>query len=72
MRPRSVTGLAGRMTSDLPPDPRPQPTARRPSRIGWTVFLTLTAVLAFLALLPAISAVIVVALWGLGGSGSNK
>ena len=36
------------------------------------MFITVTVVLAFLALLPVISTLIVVALFGLGGSGSNK
>jgi hypothetical protein len=71
MRPRDVIGLTGLMTSDLRPDPRPQPT-RRTSKLLWVVFITATVVLAFLALLPLISTLIVVALFGLGGSGSNK
>lgn len=71
MRPRGVIGLTGPMTSDPRPDPRPQPT-RRTTSIVWVLFLTATVVLTFLALLPVISTLIVVALFGLGGSGSNK
>jgi hypothetical protein len=58
------------MTSDLRPDRHPRP-ARRTS-FWWVLFIIATCVLAFLALLPLIGTVIVVALWGLGGSGSNK
>jgi hypothetical protein len=58
------------MTSDLRPDRDPQPTRR--TRVWWVLFIIATCVLAFLALLPVIGTLIVVALWGLGGSGSNK
>lgn len=59
------------MPSELPPDPRPK-SSRRTSNLVMTVVITATVVLTFLALLPVISTIIVVILWGLGGSGSNK
>jgi hypothetical protein len=59
------------MPSELPHDPRPKST-RRTSNLVMTMVVIATCVLAFLALLPVIGTVIVVALWGLGGSGSNK
>jgi hypothetical protein len=71
MRTPDVIGLTGLMTNDARPDRSPRP-GRRPTTLMWPVFLTITAVLAFLALLPWISTLIVVALFGLGGSGSNK
>ena len=62
-----MTGLTGR--HDDPPPGRPP---RRTSHWLWALFLGGTLVLAFLALLPMITTGIVVALWGMGGSGSNK
>jgi len=59
------------MPSELPPDPRPKST-RRTSNLVMTMVVIATCVLAFLALMPVIGTLIVVALWGLGGSGSNK
>ena len=59
------------MPSELPPDPRPKST-RRTSILVMTMVVTAAVVLTFLALLPVIGTIIVVALWGLGGSGSNK
>jgi hypothetical protein len=59
------------MPSELRPDPRPKST-RRTSNLVMTMVVTAAVVLTFLALLPVIGTIIVVALWGLGGSGSNK
>ena len=59
------------MPTPLPRDPRPEP-GRRTSTALWALFVTITVVLGFLALLPAISTLVIVVLWGLGGSGSNK
>jgi len=60
------------MPTHLPPDPCPEPGRRRPSTLVWALFVSITVVLGFLALLPAISTLVIVVLWGLGGSGSNK
>jgi hypothetical protein len=59
------------MPTDFRPDPRPEPR-RRTSTLAWALFISITVVLGFLALLPAISTLVIVVLWGLGGSGSNK
>lgn len=64
MRPPGVTGLTGRMTTPQPP--------RRGSAIIWTFFIAGLLVFGFLAALPLIASLIAVALFGLGGSGSNK
>jgi len=45
---------------------------RRTSNWFWALFLGGIAVLVFLAVVPLITTAIVVALWGMGGSGSNK
>jgi len=71
MRSPAVIWITGCMTSELPPDPRPKP-ARRTSNVLWILFLVGTVVLALLALLPVVGTLIAVALFGLGGSGSNK
>ncbi|MBO0845592.1 MAG: hypothetical protein J2P22_09275 [Nocardioides sp.] len=58
-----------------PPRQRPSEThrsARRTSNLFWVLFIAGTVVLALLALLPVIATGIAIALWGLGGSGSNK
>jgi hypothetical protein len=52
-----------------PPPGRPP---RRTSNWLWALFLGGTLVLVFVALLPMITTWLVVALWGMGGSGSNK
>ena len=67
MRPRDVTGLTGGMTTDSSGRP-----PRRTSNWFWALFLSGTAVLVFIAVVPLITTAIVVALWGMGGSGSNK
>jgi hypothetical protein len=67
MRPPGVTGLTGGMTTD--PHGRPP---RRTSHWFWVLFFAGTVVLAFLAVLPIIATVFVAAVWGAGGSGSNK
>jgi hypothetical protein len=69
MHPPGVIGLTGRMTT--PHRPSDPPPRRRSSWI-WAPFIVAIAVLGFLAALPLITTVVVVALWGLGGSGSNK
>ena len=71
MRAPGVTRLTGGMPTDLPPDPRHDPP-RRPSTLVWALFISIIVILGFLALLPMITTVTAVALWGLGGSGSNK
>jgi hypothetical protein len=72
MRPPDVIGLTGTMPTPLPPDPRPEPEKRRTSTLVWALFVSISVVLGFLLLLPAISTLVIVVLWGLGGSGSNK
>jgi Na+-transporting NADH:ubiquinone oxidoreductase subunit NqrB len=67
MRPPDVIGLTGGMTTD--PSGRPP---RRTSNWFWALFIGGTVVLVFLAVLPLVTSAIVVALWGMGGSGSNK
>jgi hypothetical protein len=52
-----------------------QPPGRPPRRTShwfWALCLGGTVVLVLLALLPMITTAVVVALWGMGGSGSNK
>jgi hypothetical protein len=53
-----------------------RPSTDRPPRRGsaamWILFVAVIAILGFLVVLPWITTAIVVALWGLGGSGSNK
>jgi hypothetical protein len=72
MRTPGVTRLTGHMQTDLPPDPRPQPEKRRTSTLVWALLVSVTVVLGALALLPVIGTFLVIVLWGLGGSGSNK
>jgi hypothetical protein len=55
------------MTTEPPARP-----PRRTSRWLWVLFFGGTVVLVLLAVLPLITSAIVVALWGTGGSGSNK
>jgi hypothetical protein len=64
MRPRGVTGLTEGMTTDQPP--------RRGSSFVWVLFISGLVVLGFLLVLPWIATALAVALFGLGGSGSNK
>jgi hypothetical protein len=69
MRPRDVIGLTGRMTTPhRPSDPPP----RRRSGWMWALVIAVIGFLGLIAALPLITSVVVVALWGLGGSGSNK
>jgi|tagenome__1003787_1003787.scaffolds.fasta_scaffold8371791_1 hypothetical protein len=70
MCPPDVIGLTVRM----PTDDRDTSLgrSRRRSRLVVALLITGTVVLSFLALLPWISTVIFVALFGLGSSGSNK
>jgi hypothetical protein len=58
------------MTTDHRPSTNRPP--RRGSTVGWVLVITGIAVLAVLALLPLVTSLILVALYGLGGSGSNK
>jgi hypothetical protein len=44
----------------------------RTSNWFWALFFGGTIVLVALALLPFLATIVVVALWGMGGSGSNK
>jgi hypothetical protein len=67
MRPRGVIRLTGGMTTD--PHRRHSP---RTSNWFWALFFGGTIVLVALALLPFLATIVVVALWGMGGSGSNK
>lgn len=55
------------MTTDQ--DRRPP---HRHSNVLVVLFIAGTVVLTFLALLPILATVLVAALWGAGGSGSNK
>jgi|tagenome__1003787_1003787.scaffolds.fasta_scaffold20039034_2 hypothetical protein len=52
------------MTTEQPP--------RRGSSFVWVLFIAGLVVFGFLVALPMITTVIAVALFGLGGSGSNK
>jgi hypothetical protein len=55
------------------PDKRDTPTKlERGNTLLWALLVLTSAVLAFIAFLPWIGSLLVVALWGLGGSGSNK
>jgi Na+-transporting NADH:ubiquinone oxidoreductase subunit NqrB len=70
MRPRGVIRLTGSMTTEHQ-RPATEPR-RRSSTWFWMLFLGGTVVLVFLAVLPVVATAIAVALWGMGGSGSNK
>ena len=70
MRTRGVTGLTGRMTTR---SDRSSPVPRTPKheRIGWFA-LAMVLLGVGVVFLPWIVMVVLVALFGLGGTGSNK
>lgn len=66
-----------RLTGGMTTDPRsadrsPDRSQRRGSTLTWVIFFVVMAVLGLLAVLPWILSLVLVALYGLGGSGSNK
>jgi hypothetical protein len=70
MRPRDVIGLTGRMTTS--PRRSGDPRSGRSDRLVVIFLIVVTAGLALVALLPWIFTLLMVFVWGLGGSGSNK
>lgn len=70
MRTRGVTGLTGRMTTR---SDRSSTVPRKPKheRIGWFA-LAMVLLGVGVVFLPWIVMVVLVALFGLGGTGSNK
>ena len=70
MHPREVTGLTGPMTTEHRDSSSHPP--RRGSTVLWALVTAVVVILGFLVVLPWITTAIVIALWGLGGSGSNK
>jgi hypothetical protein len=71
MRTPDVIVLTEVMTTE--PDRRDHhPRQEQPNRIGWLALVLVLVGVTFAALLPFVWTLVVVALWGLGGSGSNK